>query len=142
MSTSTFLQYVQKEPDSQLTKDFGERGLEGVQRVQNKVYRAGRTRTCVPRVHHAATKWVVYKTFLSLSFLQTATTRRMVRDLEAKVQDQEEELDEQAGRIQQLEQVTNHIRFHQPLLKGRLLHKGAQILELLVIGARDKKNLI
>ena len=31
----------------------------------------------------------------------------MVRELEAKVQDQEEELDEQAGRLQQLEQVTH-----------------------------------
>ncbi|XP_066916642.1 unconventional myosin-XVIIIa-like [Clytia hemisphaerica] len=36
---------------------------------------------------------------------ELATVRRMIRDLESKTQDQEEELDEQAGRIQQLEQA-------------------------------------
>lgn len=35
--------------------------------------------------------------------------RKQLRDMEAKVKDQEEELDEQAGNIQMLEQVLSPI---------------------------------
>lgn len=37
-----------------------------------------------------------------------AKLKKQQRDLEAKVKDQEEELDEQAGSIQMLEQVRTH----------------------------------
>ncbi len=37
-----------------------------------------------------------------------AKVKKQLRDLEAKVKDQEEELDEQAGTIQMLEQVIKH----------------------------------
>lgn len=37
-----------------------------------------------------------------------AKVKKQLRDLEAKVKDQEEELDEQAGTIQMLEQVHTH----------------------------------
>ena len=37
--------------------------------------------------------------------LQAVTLKRQLRENEMKIQDQEEELDEQAGLIQQLEQV-------------------------------------
>lgn len=39
-----------------------------------------------------------------------ARVKKQLRDLEAKVKDQEEELDEQAGSIQMLEQV--HVRIY------------------------------
>lgn len=39
-------------------------------------------------------------------------TKKTLRDLEAKVKDQEEELDEQAGTIQMLEQVQSYIHTH------------------------------
>lgn len=40
-----------------------------------------------------------------------AKVKKQLRDLEAKLKDQEEELDEQAGSIQMLEQVHVGIRF-------------------------------
>lgn len=43
-----------------------------------------------------------------------AKVRKQLRDLEAKVKDQEEELDEQAGTIQMLEQVLGRGRGRQP----------------------------
>lgn len=43
--------------------------------------------------------------------------RKQLRDMEAKVKDQEEELDEQAGTIQMLEQVqTKQSAFHSGML--------------------------
>lgn len=41
-----------------------------------------------------------------------AKVKKQLRDLEAKVKDQEEELDEQAGTIQMLEQVHTHMQAH------------------------------
>jgi myosin-18 len=40
--------------------------------------------------------------------------KKTMRDLEAKVKDQEEELDEQAGTIQMLEQVQSYIYTQRP----------------------------
>lgn len=41
-----------------------------------------------------------------------AKVKKQLRDLEAKVKDQEEELDEQAGTIQMLEQVIKHTYYY------------------------------
>lgn len=41
-----------------------------------------------------------------------AKVKKQLRDLEAKVKDQEEELDEQAGSIQMLEQVIKHAHYN------------------------------
>lgn len=46
-----------------------------------------------------------------------AKVKKQLRDLEAKVKDQEEELDEQAGSIQMLEQV--HVGFNLDLFIKR-----------------------
>lgn len=40
-----------------------------------------------------------------LDCFQVVALKKTIRELEQKAQDQEEELDDQAGRIQQLEQV-------------------------------------
>ena len=42
-------------------------------------------------------------------FLQVVALKKSIRQLEQKVQDQEEELDDQAGQIQMLEQVATEI---------------------------------
>lgn len=44
--------------------------------------------------------------------------RKQLRDMEAKVKDQEEELDEQAGNIQMLEQVLSSIISANPCTPG------------------------
>ncbi len=42
----------------------------------------------------------------------SAKVKKQLRDLEAKVKDQEEELDEQAGSIQMLEQVIKQAHYN------------------------------